>query len=119
FTQALGRLFAAYGERSPMECIALKAAAVLTPLLLQKPMGKPTYRDNMEHLTRRLVLWDEGNIKELLREGSTIQAQLTASRKEIDDTTLAKRFAAMVFNNNFKGAMSLVMKKGKCGVMAV
>jgi hypothetical protein len=82
-------------------------------------MGKPTYRDNMEHLTRRLVLWEEGNIKELLREGSTIQAQLTASRKEIDDTTLAKRFAAMVFNNNFKGAMSLVMEKGKGGVMAV
>ena len=70
FTQALSRLFVAYGERSPMQCIALKAAAILTPLLLQKPMGKPTYRDNLEHLTRRLQLWEDGNIEELLEEGS-------------------------------------------------
>ena len=35
FTQTLVRLFAAYGERSPIECIALKVAAVITPLLLQ------------------------------------------------------------------------------------
>ena len=61
-TQALSRLFAAFGERSPMECIALKAAAILTPLLLQQPCGKPTYRDNVNHLTRRLLLWEEGHI---------------------------------------------------------
>ena len=119
FTQALSFLFAAYGERSPTECIALKAAAIITPLLLQQPSGKPTYRDNVNHLTRRLLLWDEGNIKELLREGSTIQAQLVISKKVIDDSTLAKRFATMVFNNNFKGAMSLVTEKGKGGILAL
>ena len=41
FTQTLGLLLAAYGEKGPLECIALKAAAILTPLLLQKPAGKP------------------------------------------------------------------------------
>jgi hypothetical protein len=100
-----------------MECIALKAAAILAPLTLQQPMGKPTYRDNIGHLTRRMQLWDEGNIKELLREGATIQAQLKASNKAPDDATLAKRFATMVFNNNLKGAMSLVAEKGKGGVL--
>ena len=60
FTNALTRLYAAYGSRSPMEIIALKAAAVVTPLLLQQPAGKPTYRDNVAHLLRRLKLWDEG-----------------------------------------------------------
>ena len=114
FTQALVRLFAAYGERSPIECIALK-----TPLLLQQPAGKPTYRDNVTHLLRRLVLWEEGKIIELLKEGATIQAQLTASAKMMDDSTLAKRFATMVFNNNFKGAMSLVTEKGKGGILAL
>ena len=119
FTQALSKLFAAYGERSPLECISLKAAAIITPLLLQQPSGKPTYRDNVNHLTRRLLLWEEGNIRELLKEGSTIQAQLVSSKKVIDDTTLAKRFASMVFNNNFKGAMSLVTEKGKGGILAL
>ena len=90
FTQALSRLFVAYGERSPIECIALKAAAVITPLLLQQPSGKPTYKDNVNHLTRRLVLWDDGKIRELLKEGTTIQAQLTASTKTMDDSTRKK-----------------------------
>ena len=82
-------------------------------------MGKATYRDNVKLLTRRLQLWDEGNIQELLREGATIQAQLKASKKAPDDTTLAKRFAAMVFNNNLKGAMSLIADKSKGGVMPI
>ena len=102
-----------------MKCIALKAASILTPLLLQQPCGKPTYRDNVNHLTRRLLLWEEGHIKELLKEGSTIQAQLANSKKVIDDSTLAKRFASMVFNNNFKGAMSLVTEKGKGGILTL
>jgi hypothetical protein len=117
FTQALGKLFAAYGERSPLESIALKAAAIITPLLLQQPLGKPTYKDNVNHLTRRLQLWEEGNISELLREGRTIQAQLATSKKTLDDSTLAKRFASLVFNNNFKGAMSLVTAKAKGGIL--
>ncbi len=61
-----------------------------------------TTRDNVNHLTRRLLLWEEGKIKELVSEGRTIQAQLTASKKAMDDSTLAKRFATMVFNNNYK-----------------
>ncbi len=53
----------------------------------------------------------------MVTECTTIQAQLVKSKKSIDDTTLAKRFATMVFNNNFKGAMSLVTAKGKGGVL--
>ena len=100
-----------------MEGIALKAAAVFAPLMLQQPTGKPKYRDNVNHLTRRLGLWEEGNITDLLSEGETIQAQLKTSNKLIDDTTLAKRFATMVFNDNFKGAMSLIAAKAKGGIL--
>jgi hypothetical protein len=117
FTNALTRLYDAYGSRSAMESVSFKAAAILAPLLLQQPSGKPTYRDNVNHLTRRLKLWEEGNIKDLITEGETIQQQLKKSKKIVDDTTLAKRFATMVFNNNFKGAMSLVTEKGKGGVL--
>lgn len=80
-------------------------------------MGKPTYRENIDHLTRRLQLWEEGNYQKLLREGRTIQAQLEANKKELDDSTLAKRFATVVFNNYLKGPMSLLAEKGKGGVL--
>ena len=63
-------------------------------------------------------LWEEGSISELVKEAETIQQQLTSSHKVLDDGSLAKRFATMVFNNNFKGAMSLVMEKGKGGILS-
>ena len=55
----------------------------------------------------------------MISEGITIQEQLIKTRKAIDDSTLAKRFATMVFNDNFKGAMSLVTEKGKGGVLSL
>ena len=103
----------------PLQCIALKAAAIMAPLLLQQPAGVPKYRANAAHLQRRLDLWDKGSFGDLLKEGETIQGQLARSHKTLDDTALAKRFATMVFNNNFKGAMSLVTEKGKGGVLAL
>jgi hypothetical protein len=112
-------LYNAYAERSPMESITLKAAGILAPLLLQQPTGKPSYRDNANHLTRRLQLWEEGKILELLEEGSTIQSQLVTSGKALDDSSLSKRFATMVFNNNFKGALSLITDKGKGGILSL
>ena len=56
FTKAMARLYEGYALRSPLESIALKAAAVITPLLLQQPAGKPTYRVMSAHLLRRLKL---------------------------------------------------------------
>lgn len=40
-------------------CIALKAAMILAPFLLQQPSGKPNYKANSGHMTRRLQLWKE------------------------------------------------------------
>ena len=87
----------------------------MAPLLLQQASGKPSYKRNAAHLERRLSLWEAGSISALLSEGETIQRQLIASKKALSETTLAKRFATMVFNNNFKGAMSLLAEKGKGG----
>ncbi|MEO7176742.1 MAG: hypothetical protein ABI002_13220 [Saprospiraceae bacterium] len=119
FTQALTKLYIAWGERGPMEGIALKAAAIMVPLLLQQPNGKSTYRENSVHLQRRLDLWEAGSLSELIDECGTIQQQLKSSHKVMDDSTLAKRFATMIFNNNFKGAMSLVCDKGKGGILSL
>ncbi len=113
FTQALTRLYLAWAECSPLESIALKAAAIMVPLLLQQPMGKGNHRANTDHLLRRLALWDDGCIAELLKEGSTIQKQLNVSRKSLDDSSLAKRFATMVFNNNLKRCDVIVVRESE------
>ena len=51
----------------------------LTPLLLQQPAGKPSYKKNKEHLERRLSLWHAGDINALVLESATIQKQLISS----------------------------------------
>ena len=87
FTQELARLYNAYAQKSPQECIALKAAAVITPLLLQQPAGKPSYRKNKDHLERRLSLWQEGKINQLVLEGITVQKQIVSSKKAPNEST--------------------------------
>jgi hypothetical protein len=97
--------------------VAFNAAAIFAPLMLQKPAGKSSYRENAEHLSRRLELWDQGNFRELVREGQTCQDRLRAGSACSSDDSLARRFATKVFNGSFKGAMSLLSDKGKGGVL--
>ena len=54
-----------------------------------------------------------------VRECKTIQSQLVKSGRALDDSTLAKRFATMVFNNNYKGALSLIASKSKEGILSL
>ena len=45
---------------------------------LQKPSKSSTSKEHLEALTRRLSLWNERKINELLYEGQTIQDRLKA-----------------------------------------
>ena len=72
FVAELSRLLRAYGESNVIESIALTAAIMLPPLLLQKPHPKDKVKDNISCLEKRLTLWKECNICELLHEGNSI-----------------------------------------------
>ena len=73
FVQELACLFRSYGEKSALECIALKAAMLCCTLLFQKPHPNAFSRDFISFLQRRLPLWKQGNIENLLLEGCTVQ----------------------------------------------
>ena len=113
FTRALSHLYENFANRGPLEGISFKAAAIMAPLLLQQPANKSSYRENSAHLSRRMSLWDEGKISDLIHEAQTIQDRLE-DRGKVSDATIAKRFATMVFNNNLKGAMSLITESWIC-----
>ena len=74
FVYELARLFCIVGQGSALESIALKAMFVASSLLLLRtcPRAKPT--DNAKRLGEYLVLWKNGDISELLHEGTAIQA---------------------------------------------
>ena len=45
-------------------------------LLLQKPSKSPKAKDHLKALGRRLGLWNQGNLNELLYEAISIQKSL-------------------------------------------
>ena len=108
FVAELSRLFRAYGETNPMESIALTAAMVLPALLLQRPHPKAKTKDNISCLEKRLVLWKEGNIPELLREGKIIQQRLPARRHSPKKKSLAKKFSKLMKVGKVKAAMRIL-----------
>ena len=69
FVTELARLYTAYVLASALESVALKAIVVLPLLLLQKPSKSSKNRDHMACIERRMPLWREGDLSELLQEG--------------------------------------------------
>ena len=65
-------------------------------LLLQKPEKKSKMKDHIKALERRLKLWDEGNLLELLFEGSSIQERLKSTNMRADIAQISKKFGILM-----------------------
>jgi len=83
FVQELSRLISAFGEGSALEGIAIKATMIQCTLLLQRPYQSASTSDFISCLKRRLDLWKQGDIDELLHEGRVIQHRLVASSRNL------------------------------------
>ena len=60
-------------QYSSLKTIALKAIHVMSALLLQKPSKNSKSKDHLVSLERRLKLWEQGDISNLLHTGEIIQ----------------------------------------------
>ena len=79
FIAELAKLYDTFASVSSYESFAIKTAMTMPALLLQKPHSKSKTRDHILCLNRRLVLWEKGDIAELLKEGKLIQNHLRSS----------------------------------------
>ena len=82
FVRELARLFSSFAEANSMERIALKAAMVLPPLILQKPSSQSKAKDHAHCIERRMKLWLEGELDKLLEEVRAIQSRLPVTRTD-------------------------------------
>ena len=110
FVKELSTLFKAYGQRTSLETVALKAAMVLPLLLLQRPHHRSSNHNNKQCLERRLQLWNDGDLLQLLQEGRTIQRRLQPS-KACSSTDTASIFARLMFQGKVKAALRLTQGK--------
>ena len=81
------RLMKLWINDTPLWKIALKAVHVMPALLLQKPSQSSKSKDHHAALERRLKLWEEGKIEELLYKGKTIQGRL---KSPVSSMTITK-----------------------------
>ena len=69
FVGELSRIFQVFASASALESVALMAATVLQILLLQKPHRTSKTKEHITCLEKRLKIWKEGGLGELVLEG--------------------------------------------------
>ncbi len=110
FVREMSHLFQAYAERSTLEGIAMKAAMILPAMLLQKPHSRSRTKDHAKHLERRLGLWKDGDLDNLLEEGRTIQLRQTKENQYKNNTTdqLSRKFSKLMMEGKVRAALRLI-----------
>ena len=77
-------------------------------LLLQKPSKNSKSKDHSVSLARRLKLWEERNISNLLHEGETIEERMKISEKGMYIEKTSLKFKNMISKGNVNGALKLL-----------
>ena len=84
FILEMKRLIDLFNNKTPYCNMALNALMVMIPLLLQKPSKSSKCSDHIKYLQKRLMLWKEGNILDILRECRVIQEHLQKIKPKQD-----------------------------------
>ena len=115
FVKEATRLLRIFNNKGSMESIALMALHTFIPLVLQKPAAKSKPRDHIKYLKKRLEWWKNGQIKDLIDEGTVIQKNLKGSKQQT--TSIMKGFTRLMFQGKVKQALKLI--DGNSGVIGV
>ena len=113
FVSEIARLYNAFASHSAMEVIALKAAVVMPLLLLQKPAINTKAKDLRTCLQRRLNTWLDGDLNDLLTEGSTLQQRIQRSSLRNNHNNLSRSFAGSMLQGKTSTAIRLLSDQPK------
>ena len=108
FIDEISRLLNLRTNNKPLKNIALKAIHVMPALLLKKPSKKLKAKDYLKALVRRLRLWEERNITELVNESNTIQSTLPSTNNQMNIEKLSSQFKQLMGKSNVNGALYLL-----------
>ena len=80
FLKKVVTLLQLFNDKTGWESIALLALHVFIPLMLQKPSTKSKNRDHLRYLEKRLKMWKNGELTEIMLEGEEIQKKMKQSK---------------------------------------
>ena len=87
-------------------------------MLLQKPQKQSKAKEHSDALSRRLALWQKGQISSLISEGRCIQARLPSSPSTKYEENLAKKFAKLMSMGKIREALRCIEDNTAGGVLA-
>ena len=102
------RLINSWIHNSPLQDAAFKAIMIMPNFLLRKPARNSKSKDHLEALNRRLNLWEEGELTELIIEGETIQKSLSDSKSIKTIAELSKNFKNYMKKSNINTVVKLL-----------
>ena len=115
--EEITRLLKLWIQDSPLTSIALKAIHIMRALLLQKRSKYSKSKDHLVSLERRLKLWEEGNISNLVHEEETIQERRKISEKGMNIEKISLKFKNMISKGNVNEALKLLMENMLNGIL--
>jgi len=107
FIAELARIFNLFTSGSAFEPIAFTMAAIIFPLVLQKPARDSKTAENKKYLEKRLQLWKRGDLDDLLNEGRTIQKRFSRKKKSTPEKK-EKRFVKLMEIGKVSAALRCV-----------
>ena len=119
FVRLIASYYQMFGSRGAGAGVAIQAAMVATQLLLQRPHQCKDQAVHRECLGRRLQLWTDGNINELIIEARTIQRQLAEAvhnPRVAPGSDNARQFASMVKSGKLKAAAHMLSNERSGGL---
>ena len=91
---------------------------VMPNLLLQKTSVKCKTADVKKHIKRRLLLWQNKQINELVDEGCSIQNRLSQEGKKLRDMEeIARMFSHLMMQGKINPAIRLLDQNNTGGIL--
>ena len=95
-----------YNNGSAWKPLALHMLNIFIPIMLQKPSAKSKSKDHTRYLIKRLRLWKDGNLQELLAEASEIQKKLVKTKPKKE--SVIKGFSRLMLLGKVSQALKLI-----------
>ena len=99
----MNKVVSSFVSQSSLESVSMSMLMIMPALLLQKPAKRSKTAQHVEALKRRLPLWTEGKIDELLREGKTIQQRIKRNKQSKEH--IEQVFVRLMFQGKVSAAM--------------
>ena len=105
-------------SNAPDRAVAIKIVMILPQLMLQRTSLKAKSSENKHNLERRLELWKNNEIDELIDECKTIQQRISQKKSSVgNNESISKRFANYMLKGNVNAALRLLNEDFNTGVM--